>query len=72
MPSTEEGQKVPDTAKSRGDSSQLTWLYIFFFLQGVDESSIERDRERVSGDGVIDRREETSQTGARSLGLHQP
>lgn len=62
---------MPDAAKSRGDSSQLSWLY-FFFLQGGDEGSFERDRERVSGDGVTDRREETSQTRAKSLGLHQP
>lgn len=71
--SLEEGQKVLDAAKSGGDSSQLTQLFFFFFffVQGGDGSSIERDRERVSGDGVISRREETSQTSAKSLGLHQ-
>lgn len=47
--SPEEGQKVLDAAKSREDSSQLTLLY-YFFLQGGDEGSIERDRERVSGE----------------------
>lgn len=48
------------------------FLLLFFFLQWGDEGSIGTDRERVSKGGVIDRREETSQTGAKGLGLHQP
>ncbi|KAK4828177.1 hypothetical protein QYF61_024426, partial [Mycteria americana] len=43
-----------------GSSSRVTTEQA---IQRGDEGSIERDRERVSGDGLIDRREEPSQTG---------
>lgn len=62
---------MPDAAKSGGDSSQLSWLYFFFFKE-VMKVALRETGKRVSGDGVTDRREETSQTRAKSLRLHQP
>lgn len=72
-PSLEKGQKVPDAAESRGESSHLTCLVIrqFFFFKEVMKLSL-RETGKVSGDGVIDRREETRQIDAKSPVLHQP
>lgn len=73
-PSLEKGQKVPGAAESRGNSSHLTCLVIrqlFFFFKDVMKVSL-RETGKVKGDGTIDRREETRQIAAKSLGLHQP
>lgn len=47
LPSLEEGQKVPDAAKSRGHSSQLTWLYFFFFKEVIEVALRETGKESV-------------------------